>query len=259
MTADSVVISGASRGLGAALALGLARPGVRLHLLGRDAAALAAVAGECAAKGAEALWVSLEVTDAEAMAAQLLAWDAARPLRLLVANAGVSAGTRPDGAPEGHAAALRQIRVNLEGALNLVEPVLPAMLARGGGAVLLVASVMAFRGLPDMPGYSASKAGLWAYGEALRAAHAGAGLRVTVAAPGFFRSAMSARVQGGGHFGQVSAEAMAASLLRAVAQGRGRVVAPWWLGAALRGLALLPPGLGDRLARRVRYRVMPGG
>jgi short-subunit dehydrogenase len=255
----SVVISGASRGLGAALAEALAAPGVALHLLGRDAAALEAVAGRCRALGAEVWLAALDVTDAGAMATQLRDWDAARPVGLAVANAGTSAGTGLDGVPEGHAAALRQVRVNLEGAMNLVEPLLPGMLARGAGQVLLVGSVMGFFGAPDVPGYAASKAGLWAYGEALRAAHGSAGVRVTVAAPGFFESAMSARVQGPRTGGQVSAAAMAARLLEAVARGRGRVVSPWWLGAALRALALLPPGLGDRLARLVRFRVAPGG
>ncbi len=254
----SVVITGASRGLGAAMALALAAPGVTLHLLARDAAALAAVAAACRARGATTHLAALEVTEAAAMAAQLRTWDAALPVTLAIANAGTSAGTGPDGQPEGHAQALRQVRVNLEGAMNLVEPLLPAMLARGAGQVLLVSSVMAFRGLPDAPGYAASKAGLWAYGEALRAAHAPAGLRVTVAAPGFFTSAMSARVQGGARPGGRSAEAMARRILRAVARGRGRVVVPWWLGLALRGLALLPPALGDRLARLSRYRVQPG-
>ena len=255
----SIVISGASRGLGAALATALAAPGITLHLLARDAAALAAVAAACRARGATTHVAALDVTDAAAMTTQLLAWDAAAPLTLVVANAGTSAGTRPDGAPEGHAQALRQVRVNLEGAMNLVEPLLPALLARGTGQLLLVSSVLAFRGLPDAPAYAASKAGLWAYGEALRAAHAPAGLRVTLAAPGFFTSAMSARVQGGPRLGSVSAATMAARLLRAVRRGRGRVVSPWWLGALLRGLALLPAGMGDWLARRLRYRVEPGG
>lgn len=253
----SVIITGASRGLGAAMARRLAAPGVALHLVARDAAALAAVAAECRALGAAVAVAALDVAEAGAMAAQLRAWDAAAPVTLAVANAGTSGGTGEDGAPEGHALALRQIRVNLEGAVNLVEPLLPGMLARCAGALLLVGSAMGFRGHPDTPAYSASKAGIWAYGEALRAAHGPAGLRVTVAAPGFFASAMSARVAGV-RMAEVSAEAMAARLLRAVAAGRGRVVAPFWLGAMLRALALAPPWLGDPLVRLVRYRLRPG-
>ena len=254
---SAVVITGASRGLGAALARALAAPGVTLFLLARDIAALALVEAECRARGARVFCAAIEVTDATVMAAQLTAWDAAQPITLAIANAGTSAGTRPDGSPEGHAQALRQVRVNLEGAMNLVEPLLPAMLTRGAGQVLLVSSVLAFRGLPDAPAYAASKAGLWAYGEALRAAHAATGVQVTVAAPGFFTSAMSARVQGGARPGGTSAEVMALRLLGAVRQGRGRVVSPWWLGAMLRLLALLPAGIGDRLARVLRYRVVP--
>jgi short-subunit dehydrogenase len=226
---ESVVITGASRGLGAAFARALAAPGVTLHLIARDAAALAAVAEACRARGAIVHLAALDVTEAAAMTAQLLAWDAATPVTLAIANAGTSAGTRPDGRPEGHALALRQVRVNLEGAMNLVEPLLPRLLARRCGHLVLVSSVLAFRGLPDAPGYAASKAGLWAYGEALRAGLAPQGIGVTLAAPGFFDSAMSARVQGGARFGQGSAEAMAGRILRAARAGRGRVVAPGWL------------------------------
>ncbi|MBX6747997.1 MAG: SDR family NAD(P)-dependent oxidoreductase, partial [Acetobacteraceae bacterium] len=177
-----IVISGASRGLGAALARRLAAPGVRLGLLARGEAALQAVAAECEARGAGVHVAALDVRDVAALSAQLLAWDAARPVDCVVANAGISGGTRPDGTPEGYAAATAQVAVNLLGAINMVEPLLPRMRARGRGQVALVASIAAFRGLPDTPAYCAGKAGLWAYGEALRAAHGPAGIAVTVAA-----------------------------------------------------------------------------
>jgi short-subunit dehydrogenase len=190
------------------------------------------------------------------MAAQLLTWDTALPITLAIANAGISAGTRLDGAPEGQAAALRQVRVNLLGAMHLVESLLPRMLARGGGQIGLVGSLAGFRGLPDAPAYSASKAGLWAYGEALRAAHGPAGLRVTLLAPGFFDSAMSARIIGPKPFA-LSQRAAATKVARALRRGVARAVFPWPLGLALRLLALLPAGLSDALVRLGRARVSP--
>ncbi len=188
-----MVVTGASRGLGAALARRLARPGQRLGLIARGAAGLAATADACRAKGAEVATACLDVRDAAGMAGCLRGWEATAPIGAVIANAGINGGTGPDGTPEGHASAAAQIAVNLLGAVNLVEPVLPAMLARGQGSILLVGSVAGFCGLPDSPAYSASKAGLWAYGEALRAAHGPAGVAVTVVPPGFFTSAMSAR------------------------------------------------------------------
>ncbi len=253
-----IVITGASRGLGAAVARRLAAPGRRLGLIARSGAGLEATAADCRSQGASVATARLDVRDAAAMAACLAGWDAAAPIEAVIANAGINGGTGPDGQPEGHAAASAQIAVNLLGAINLIEPVLPAMLARGRGSVLIVGSVAGFCGLPDSPAYSASKAGLWAYGEALRAAHGPAGLRVTVVAPGFFRSAMSARFLGGHPF-ELPVEAVAARLVRALLRGEGRAVMPWALGAALRGLALLPAPLADLLVRRFRFRIAPEG
>jgi NADP-dependent 3-hydroxy acid dehydrogenase YdfG len=165
----AVAITGASRGLGAALARRFAAPGVRLLLIARTGAALREVAAECEALGARAEVAALDVRDAAAMAAALAAFEAAGPVDLAIANAGISAGTGLDGAPEGVAEAAMQVGVNLLGAMHLVGPLLPGMRARGRGAIGLVASVAAFRGLPDCAGYCASKAGLLAWGEALRA------------------------------------------------------------------------------------------
>lgn len=250
------IITGASRGLGAALACRLAAPGVTLGLIARGGAGLAKTATACTALGADVRTAVLDVRDAAAMAGQLHAWDAGLAVDALVANAGINGGTGPDGAPEDHASATAQISVNLLGAVNLVGPLLPAMLARGQGSIALVGSVAGFRGLPDSPAYSASKAGLWAYGEALRAAHGPAGLRVTVLAPGFFDSAMSARFLSAHPF-QLPVEAVAARLHRALLRGEGRAVLPWPMGLGLRVLALLPAPLSDRLVRQFRFRVAP--
>jgi short-subunit dehydrogenase len=249
-----MVVTGASRGLGAALAREFAAPGAWLGLVARDAAALAVVAGECRARGAAVETAPCDVRDADRLAALLLAWDDAAPITHLVANAGITGGTPPNGGLEGWEGATRVLGVNLLGAVNTVEPLLPRMLARRGGRVVLIASVAAFRALPDAPAYSASKAGMWSYGEALRARLGPAGVGVTVVAPGFFASALSARFQGAKP-GMVSAEAMAARVARGIRRGRGRVVAPWSLGALLRGLELLPAPLADRAARVLRFTV----
>jgi short-subunit dehydrogenase len=238
------------------MARGLAAAGASVALVARGEAALLAVAAECEARGARVNTAPLDVQDAAALPAQVLAWDAADPVDCIIANAGISGGTRPDGAPEGHEAATAQVAVNLLGAINMVEPLLPPMRARGHGQVALVASIAAFRGLPDTPAYCASKAGLWAYGEALRAAHGPAGIAVTVAAPGFFSSTMSARYLGARPL-EISAEAAAARLHRALLRRQARLVFPRGLAMLLNGLALLPAPLSDALARRIRIRIAP--
>ncbi|PWS39088.1 dehydrogenase [Falsiroseomonas bella] len=252
----AVAISGASRGLGAALAARFAAPGVRLLLIARSAAALEAVAAVCTARGATVRVAALDIADAPAVAAALARFEAEGALDLVIANAGTSAGTLPDGEAEPLEAARRQVAVNLLGAMNLVGPVLPGMLARGAGGVTLVASLAAFRGLPDSPGYCASKAGLLAWGEALRGACAPRGVRVTVVCPGYFDSAMGDRYLGSRPL-RLSLEAAAERTVRAIEAGRALAAFPWPLACLLRLLALLPAPLGDAALRRMRFRIRP--
>ncbi|MBC7430848.1 MAG: SDR family NAD(P)-dependent oxidoreductase [Rubritepida sp.] len=251
-----VVISGASRGLGAALARAWAAPGVTLGLLGRDGAALRGTAAACERAGANIALSLCDMRDGPALAAQLHAWDDGLAIDLLVANAGITGGTRPDGGLEGLASVTDVLAVNLQGAANLVEPMLPRFIARRAGHVVLIASVAAFRGLPDSPAYCASKAGLWAYGESLRPYLGPRGVQLTNVAPGFFESAMSARFSGD-HPLQLTVDAAASRIARAVAAGRGRCIFPRRLGYTLRLLELLPAPLADRAARLFRFTISP--
>jgi short-subunit dehydrogenase len=250
----AILITGASRGLGAALAQRFAAPGVILRLVARDSAALAAIATACVARGAIADAAALDVRDARPLAAQILAWDDAAPFDLVVANAGVTGGTPRDGRLEDWASADRVLGVNLIGAVNTVAPLLPRLVARRAGRLAFIASVAAFRGLPDSPAYCASKAGIWAYGESLRARLASEGVGVTVCAPGFFTSDMSKKFSGIHPF-ELSVEAMAERLARAIEAGRGRAIVPRRMGWPLRLLELLPAGLADLATRRFRFTI----
>lgn len=256
MNLAHIVITGASRGLGAALARRFAGPGVRLGLIARSAEGLAATAADCVARGSSVATAVLDVRDAPGLGAVLEAWQAVAPIDGAIANAGVSGGTRPDGAPEGLESATRQIGVNLQGALNLIEPLWPAMVEARGGRIALVASISALRGLPDIPVYCASKAGLRAYGEGLRAQLRPSGVKVTVLCPGFFESSMSRRFLGR-QPGAVSLEHAAARCHAAILRGQGRLTFPLPLALGLRLLDLLPPALSDFAARRVRFRIAP--
>lgn len=249
-----VIISGASRGLGAALARRFAAPGVTLGLVARSEAGLRETAAACEARGAGVRIAALDVRDAAGVAEAVLGWDAAVPTALVLANAGIAAGRRPDGTAEAVADVAAQISVNLLGAVNLVGPLLPAIRARGAGRIGLVASVAAFRGLPDSPGYCASKAGLWAWGEAIRADLRGGGAGVTLIAPGFFESDMGRAWRGGRPF-SLSTEAAAARIERALRRRRSTCAFPLPLVAGLRALSLLPAPLADRAVRLLRFRI----
>ena len=251
----NIVITGASRGLGSALAVRFAAPGCDIGLIGRDAAALAGVAARCAATGATTRIGVLDVRDGAAMARLLAEWDAMRPIDLAVANAGVTGGRQADGTMDGVDGARRLVETNLIGAMNLAEPLIPLMQARRRGRIGLISSLAALRGMPDHPAYCAAKAGVFAYGEALRAALRGDGVQVCLVLPGYFDTALDAHWTGAKPLA-MRLDAMADQVAAALLAGRGRSFIPRRLGLLLRLLALLPSGLGDRLIglQRLTYR-----
>jgi short-subunit dehydrogenase len=238
---QSALITGASSGLGAALAQALARPGTRLLLSGRDAARLEAVAARCRTAGAEVDARTISVTEAGGMAAWI---QGAGRLDLVVANAGISAGTgRGESETPHHARTI--FAVNLDGMLNTALPALQHMRAQAPdargvrGRIAVVASIAAFVPAPGAPSYCASKAAVdaWAVGTAPTAA--ARGVVITSICPGYVRTAMTAR----NRFpmpGLMDADQAAAIILRGIRAGRRRVVFPWWLGALARCTGLLP-------------------
>ena len=252
----TIVVTGATSGLGLSLAAGYADEGTRLGLIGRHPERLEQAAARCAAKGAEVVTGRLDVGDTEAMADWLLAFDDARPVDLVIASAGISAGPQPAMATEPVGLAARQIRTNLLGCVNTIEPLLPRLLARRSGQVAVVSSVAGYRGLPYSPGYSASKAGVRAYGEALRALLRPHGVRVSVVVPGFFDSPMTDRFHGDKPF-LMSLERASGIVRRGLDRGRDRIVFPQLLALGLQAADLLPAWAGDRILRGHRFHIVP--
>lgn len=221
-----ILITGASSGIGAALAKIYAVPGARLTLGGRSRERLEDVAHSCRAKGAEVAATCIDVTDREAMRAWITAADDAMALDLVIANAGISGGTGGSEAAE----PAQQVRlifdVNLNGVLNTVEPALPRMAARGRGQIALMSSLAAFSGWPGAPAYSASKGAVRLYGEALRGRMAGKGVKINVICPGFIRTPMTAVNNYPMPF--LMDPDRSAKIIRAgLAKNRGRIAFPW--------------------------------
>jgi short-subunit dehydrogenase len=252
----SIVITGASSGLGFSLAAGYAAPGVRLGLVGRDPVRLEKIATRCIAQGAEVVVGQLDVAESGAVADWLVAFDVAGPVDLVIAAAGISAGPPLGAASEPVGLAARQVSVNLLGCIHTVEPLLPRLLARGHGHITVVSSVAGYRGLPYSPGYSASKAGVRAYGEALRALLRPRGIRVSVVVPGFFDSPMTDRFHGSKPF-LMSLDRAAAIVRRGLDRGQGRIVFPRLLALGLQAADLLPAWLGDRILCAVPFHIVP--
>jgi len=244
----SIVITGASSGIGAALAQAYAGPGIALALLGRNTDRLEQTAAACRSAGASVITAPLDVTDADAMRDWLLERDRTDPIDLIIANAGISGGTGGDG--EGEAQARRIFAVNIDGVLNTVLPLLPAMTGRGRGQIALMSSLAGFMGFPGAPAYSASKAAVKAYGEALRGSVHGRGVGVSVICPGFVTSPMTAANDYAMPF-LMPADKAAAIIKGGLARNRARIAFPWPMLALVRFAAILPAALVDRMTRRL--------
>ena len=154
----TVVITGASSGIGRALALRYARDDARLGLLGRDRARLDEVVAECRKSGAEVRGGMLDVRARDDMGAWLEDFDATWPIDLLIANAGIMVGSPGGGDVEGAEDSHAAFEINVIGVLNAVHPVLPKMIARGRGQIGIMSSLAGFIPLADAPSYCASKA-----------------------------------------------------------------------------------------------------
>ncbi|MBT5050560.1 MAG: SDR family NAD(P)-dependent oxidoreductase [Rhodospirillaceae bacterium] len=242
----SILVTGASSGIGAGLALAYAAPDAKLYLSGRNGDRLAEIADRCRAQGATVATEVLDVTDSAAMADWINRCDGTLPLDLVIANAGVSGGS--DGVPGGADGTRRIFAVNIDGVVNTVLPALDRMAGRGRGQVAIVSSVAAFRGLPGAPAYCASKAAVKSWGEGLRVRYARQGLEISVICPGFVESRMTADNPFRMPF-LMDADRAASIISRRLARNRGRIGFPFPTYAMGWLLGVLPSGLVDRLTR----------
>ena len=241
----SILITGASSGIGAALARRYARQDVHLALGGRHQGRLAAIAAECRQVGAEVAERCVDVTDRAAMTAWIEAVDNQAPLDLVIANAGITGRDLPPG-PE----RTRTIfAVNLDGVLNTVEPAEAAMLGRGRGHLALMSSLVSFSGSRNEPAYGASKPAVRRFGEGLRGRLAGRGIIVSVICPGFIRTPINTGVRPQLPL-TMSAERAAAIIERDLARGKARIAFPIASYIAARLLAGLPPDWASPLTGR---------
>ena len=180
-----VVITGASSGIGRALALQYARQGATIGILGRNRDRLETTASQCQAFGAQVHAATIDVRERSAMTEWLTDFDRATPVDVLIANAGVMEGTAPGQDIEAADPAYALMQTNVLGTLNTIQPLVAAMISRGHGQIAILSSIAGFIPLPDAPSYSASKAALTNYGLALRALLRPRGIGVSVFCLGY--------------------------------------------------------------------------
>ena len=235
----NIVITGASSGIGEALALDYAVPGAALALTGRDAARLEAVAAACRAKGATVVAGTVDVTDRERFLPWLEAFDDAHPVDLVIANAGISID-KDNSSLDDFSIIRKTLDVNINGVLNTVEPLLPRMMERKRGQIGIVSSLAGFIGLPYSASYNASKAAVRVWGESIRYVVKKDGIGVSVICPGFVVSRITADAPFPMPFLMTSARA-SSIIRRGLALNRPRIAFPIgtkaavWLGTTLPG------------------------
>lgn len=242
MAGKNILITGASSGIGAALARLFAVPGNHLILCGRDVARLGEVERQCADRKASVESERFDLSDSDKLISILETIDDRTPLDLAIFNAGLG-GTVPRSQLTQSPRSTREMA-----GVNFVSPVIGAnlladrMAARGRGHIVFVGSIAESFPLPMAPTYAASKAGLALFSEALRLRLRGSGVTITLVSPGFVDTPMSRSLSEPRPF-LISADKAAAIIHAKVERGSHRIVVPWQF-AVIRALAAwLPRGL----------------
>jgi len=239
-----VVITGASGGIGAALARRYAREGAIVGLIARRAAALRELAAQLPTR---CVTYPVDVRDAAALAAAARDFVSRHGCPdIVIANAGVSVGTLTD-FPEDTRTFQDVIDINVIGMVNTFQPFLAAMREAGRGILVGIASVAGYRGLPGAAAYSASKAAAISYLESLRVELAASGVRVITICPGYIATPMTDKNPYSMPF-LMNADEAAAKIASIIARGKTYAVIPWQMALIARVLRVLPNWLYDRLS-----------
>ena len=241
-----VFITGASSGIGAALARHYVARGAVLGLVARHGAALDALLAEL--PGEHAAYPA-DVADGPALRAAAGDFVARFGLPdVVIANAGVSVGTLTE--EQGDLAAFERVmHTNVLGMVTTFQPFVASMRARGSGRLVGIASVAGIRGLPGAGAYSASKAASIAYLESLRVEMRGSGVQVVTIVPGYIDTPMTAVNRYPMPF-MLSADEAARRFVSAVDAGAGYTVIPWQMGVVAKLLRVLPNAIFDRAFAR---------
>lgn len=247
----SILITGASSGIGEALAQYYAEHGATdLFLSGRNAKRLEQVAERCRQAGATVYPKQINVTDRNAMQEWIAQCENITPLNIVFANAGVSTGE------ENTENAYATFETNVMGVVNTIHPAMDIFKNRTDGkkVIAITSSIAGYHGLPSCPSYSATKACLKAYGEALRGSLKPFGIQVSVICPGFVKSRITDKNTCPMPF-FMSAEKAAQIIATRIDKNVGLITFPWPMRLAVWALSILPNRLTDWIYAALPHKV----
>ena len=249
----TVFLTGASSGIGEALAVVLAKKGAVLGLVARRKELLDELKEKCEAAGGTARVFACDVVDAEALQKAADEFrDEFQHIDIMIANAGVGGN---DAATRSYepVSVKKLIDINLLGSANAVYAVAAKMIERGSGHIVGISSLAGFRGLPKSAAYSASKAGMTAFFESVRLDVAKHGVDVTIIQPGFIKTPLTSGREANMPFLMELDDAIP-HFIRAIENKKRFAAFPWQLATIVRLGKFMPSWLYDRIAGRARYR-----
>jgi len=242
-------LTGASAGIGRALALRLARDGWRVAASARRVEELEALAAEARGAAGEIRAFPLDVTDGQAVIACVAAIERDfGPIDLAVLNAGTH---QPMSADKFSAAImLRLLEINVMGVAHGLEAILPRLIARRSGRVMIVASIAGYRGLPTAAAYGASKAALINMAEALRPELMEKGVILQLVNPGFVKTPLTDKNSFEMPF-LISAEAAADAILRGMRGDRFEIAFPAIFAWLMKFARIIPDRIYFHFTKRM--------
>ena len=246
------MITGASSGIGRGLAVELSKRGAKVGLIARRANVLAELVREIENANGKAIALPADVMDADSLnAAATQLRSALGPIDVLIANAGV--GATVDGAELKGSTVAGVINVNVLGAANSVEAVVPEMVKRGRGHLVVISSLAAYRGLPKSAAYCASKAAVSAFFESLRLDLTPRGIDVTIIHPGFIKTPLTAGRHAQMPFLMELDDAVV-KIIGAIEKRKKSYAFPWQLASIVRAGMIMPNFMYDWISRRNSFR-----
>ncbi len=248
----NIVITGASSGIGKALAVAYANKyssnKINIFLFGRNIDNLTKTAKECQSFGVNCFIYHKDVKNKDEMSLTLREIEKQYPVDLVIANAGISAGTSMG--VESQSQVSNIFETNVNGVLNTIEPLIDKMIARKNGQIAIISSLAGFRGLPSSPAYSASKGAVRIYGEALRGNLAKFGVKVNVICPGYIKTPMTAVNNFWMPF-LIDSTKCAKKIINGLENNKARIAFPFPLYFIVWLLAIIPQSITDPIFSRL--------